>query len=105
MVNKKFFKTKDDCEVAFELVLDDADQVALVCDVNDWDPIPMKKNKKGAFRTKMRMPKGQRIQFRYLVDKQNWINDETADAIQPNQFGGMNSVLDTTPATEPESPA
>ena len=98
MLKKRFFKTKDDCEVAFELAADKAKQVELLCEANGWEPIEMKKNRGGTFRTRMRLPREQRFQFRYLVDHQAWVNDEEADAYLPNQFGGENGVLDTTPA-------
>ena len=58
MLKKKFFKTKTECEVLFEL-----------------------------------SPKGA---------QQVWVSDENADGCQPNQFGGTNSILDTSP---PELPS
>lgn len=95
MVKKKFFKTKDECEVSFELDSTGAERVDLLCEANGWKPIPMKKAKSGPFRARMRLPKERRFQFRYLVDRRSWVNDETADAYQPNEFGGQNGVLDT----------
>jgi 1,4-alpha-glucan branching enzyme len=97
VVKKRFFKTKDECEVEFVLATAQAREVALVCEANGWEPIEMKKNRKGTFRTRLRLPKEQQFQFRYLVDGEAWINDETADAYRPNQFGGENGILDTTP--------
>jgi len=35
MLKKRYFKTKDECEVTFEVVREDAARVELVCDVND----------------------------------------------------------------------
>ena len=95
MLKKKFIKTKQEVEVAFELAQDKAAKVELVCDANAWEPIEMKRSKEGKFRAKMRFPAEQRIQFRYLVDGTTWANDEQADAYCRNQFGGENSVLDT----------
>jgi 1,4-alpha-glucan branching enzyme len=97
VLKKRFFKTKDDCEVAFELAPTDAEQVALVCEANGWEPIAMKKNRQGRFRTRLRLPKERQFQFRYLVDSSAWVNDEAADAYRPNSFGGENGILDTTP--------
>ena len=97
MLKKRYFKTKIECEVAFEVVPDAAQQVALVCEANDWEPIAMKKDRQGIFRTKLRLPRHRQIQFRYLIDKDTWINDEAADAYCPNAFGSENGVLDTTP--------
>ncbi len=102
MLKKKFFKTKTECEVVFELSPKGAQQVELVCEVNEWEPIEMKKNRQGAFRTKLRFPRERQFQFRYLVDQKVWVTDEDADGYQPNQFGGKNGILDTSP---PELPS
>ncbi|MCA9940747.1 MAG: isoamylase early set domain-containing protein [Anaerolineales bacterium] len=95
MLQKRFFKTKDECEVTFQFTPEDADQVVLVCEQNGWNPIPMTQNKAGAFRAKVRLPKGGEYQFRYLVDGVSWYNDEAADAYRPNEHGGDNGVVFT----------
>jgi 1,4-alpha-glucan branching enzyme len=95
MIKKKFFKTKQECEVSFELTSEGAEQVELLCESNDWQPIEMKKARKDTFRTRIRLPSDGRYQFRYLVDRQSWINDEDADAYVPNHFGGEDGVLST----------
>jgi len=101
MIKKKFFKTKDECEVTFELALEksaelkDVTAAVLICDVNGWQPIPMKKLKKGPFKARMRFPKDDQFQFRYLLDDQYWINDDAADDYLPNGMGGQNGVLVT----------
>ena len=99
MLKKRFFKTKDDCEVAFELSNDEARRVELVCEANGWELIEMKKNRNGTFRARLRLPRQRQFQFRYLLNHQAWVNDENADAYLPNQYGGENGVLDTTPAS------
>jgi len=97
MLKKKFFKTKDDAEITFELTGDDVKTVALVCEFNNWEPVPMKFSKKArVFRSKVRLPKGSEFQFRYLVNESEWANDDEADAFIPNEFGGKNSVVSTT---------
>jgi 1,4-alpha-glucan branching enzyme len=95
MLKKKFFKTIEECEVTFEVNVDDAKDVALVCEHNGWEPIQMKQSKKGPFRTKIRLPKEGQFQFRYLVDGQDWHNDKTADLYQRNEHGSENSVIST----------
>ena len=95
MMQKKFFKTKDECEVTFEVKVENADQVALVSEHNGWQPIEMKQAKDGPFRTKVRLPKEEQFQFRYLVDGQEWRNDEAADAYLANEHGTENSVIFT----------
>jgi 1,4-alpha-glucan branching enzyme len=95
MVKKKYFKTKDECIVIFELRVENAESVVLVGEFNSWQPVEMKQAKNGPFRTKLRLPKEGRFQFRYLINEQNWENDETADAYLTNEYGGKNSVVTT----------
>jgi 1,4-alpha-glucan branching enzyme len=97
MLKKRFFKTKQECEVTFELDPEGARSVELFCEANAWQPISMKRTRKGPFRAKIRLPKEREYQFRYLVDGQAWVNDDAADAYCPNSFGSDNSVLNTTP--------
>ena len=96
MLKKRFFKTKDECEVTFELARDGIDHVELVCEANGWEPIDMKRSKKGPFKTRVRLPKDGRFQFRYRVDGQAWVNDTDADAYWPNEYGSENGVVSTT---------
>lgn len=97
MLKKKFFKTNDDCEVTFEYNAPEAEEVALVLDFNDWEPLPMKKAQKAGspFRLKVRLPKEQEFQFRYYVDQNLWVNDRAADAYWANEYGESNSVVKT----------
>ncbi len=95
MIKKKYFKTKDECEVTFELKVEDAKTVVLVGEFNGWHPVTMKQIKKGPFKTKVRLPKEGRFQFRYLIDEDNWQNDDAADAYLTNEYGGKNSVVST----------
>ncbi len=97
MLKKRFFKTKDDCEVTFEYDTDNAQEVALLTDYNDWKPLPMKQaNKAGSpFRIKIRLPKDSEFQFRYFVNQASWVNDPAADAYWANEYGESNSVVNT----------
>ncbi len=95
MLKKRFFKTKEECEVTFELNDENAQEVKLVGEFSGWEPIAMKKLKKGPFKTKVRLPKEGQFQFRYLVNGETWENDEAADAYWPNEHGTDNSVVFT----------
>lgn len=97
MITKRYLKKKDAVEVTFELDRDDLRDAALVCDVYNWEPVPMvKANRgKGPFRVKVELPKGQAVQFRYLFDGTRWENDEAADDYWPNEHGSQNSVIRT----------
>ena len=48
---------------------------------------------------------GRAYRFRYLLDGQRWDNDWAADAYQPNDFGGDDSVVDLTALAEAVPPA
>lgn len=49
MINKRFFKTKDEVEVTFELEAQEANSVSIVADFLDWKATPMKNWPKGKF--------------------------------------------------------
>jgi len=97
MINKRFFKTKDEVEVTFELEAPEvSSNVAIVADFLDWQPQPMKKvAKSSTFKFKTRLPKDSNYQFRYLLDESQWVNDPHADQYIPNGFGEDNCMVST----------
>lgn len=97
MIKKKFFKSKPTCQVTFQLPKDiEAKAVSLVGEFNDWDAsaTPLKKVK-NVWKTTLELEQGQAYQFRYLVDDNEWHNDEAADNYVPNNIDGDNSVVVT----------
>lgn len=96
MLIKRFFKTKEEVEVTFEMPKAEWKTAQVAGEFNQWQPEPMKLNRKtGMFRYKTRVPKEAAIQFRYLFDDQHWDNDPIADAYTPNGLGSDNSVVST----------
>ncbi len=97
MINKRFFKTKNEVEVTFELPVEQAHQsVALVADFLDWQPAEMKRVVKSkTYKFKTRLPKDSQFEFRYLIDNEKWINDPNADRFTPNGFGEDNGLVST----------
>lgn len=95
MIKKRYFKSSQEYEVTFRLEDVAADEVMLLTESNGWKPTPMEQLKSGPFQTKLRLPAGGQMQFRYLLDGERWMNDEAADAYLPNEFGGENSVVIT----------
>ena len=94
MLTKKYFKTVDEVEVTFEFSRSDVDSVKLVAEFNDWKPMSMRFNKSAnAFKAKVRLPKGESFQFKYLLNDAEWENDYKADKYVPNVFGTENSVV------------
>jgi len=97
MINKRFFKTKDEVEVTFEVAENEVGQsVAIVADFLDWEPTEMKRVAKSkSFKFRTRLPKDSQFEFRYLVDNEKWINDANADCYQPNGYGEDNGLIST----------
>lgn len=95
MITKKNRRVNDTFEVTFECEPPGATEVALVCDANQWEPLPMQRARrgKGPFRARLAIPAGAQAQFRYLINGTDWINDESADAYVPNEFGTENGLV------------
>jgi 1,4-alpha-glucan branching enzyme len=70
-----------------------AARAVVIGDFNGWhDGKPMKRRRDGTFSATLRLAPG-RYRFRYLLDDERWENDWSADAYEPNGFGGEDSVL------------
>lgn len=99
MFTKQFLKTKPVCKVRFRLSkerIGNIDTVHLAGDFNQWDTrsMSMKKLKNGDFTYTLDLEKGSEYQFRYLLNQEKWINDETADAYVPSGYPEVeNSVI------------
>jgi hypothetical protein len=94
--SKRFFKTKDEVEVTFEIQRPDASEAEWLSESTHWEPMPMRRVKKsGPFKLKVRLPKDQHVQFRYRFDGDTWENDDAADAYWPTDQGVDNSVVYT----------
>lgn len=95
MIQKTYFKTKDYCKVKFSFAPENAETVEVLGLNNDWEnAIILKKKKDGTFSADISLPKDTKQQFKYLVDKTDWVNDTDADGELANEYGGTNSVLD-----------
>ena len=95
---KQFLKSKPVCKVTFELAPEQVsgNEVLLLGDFNNWDSegTQLKKQKNGYYKTTIELPVGTETQFRYLVDGQNWINDDAADKYVPSGVSAdYNSVV------------
>jgi 1,4-alpha-glucan branching enzyme len=79
-------------KVPFEFLAPEAQEVYLAGGFNDWDinANPMKKDKKGLWKTSLSLEPG-RYEYRFLVDG-NWENDPSCCDCVPNEFGSENCV-------------
>ena len=106
MIKKRYFKTKDEVEVTFAASIPaEVEGVSVVCDALRWDPAPMKLVGK-TWKARVRLPLNQAVQFRYLASGGWWLNDDAADAYEPDERGTVNSVVFThRPLESASSPA
>jgi len=76
----------------FEFLAPQAQEVYLAGDFNNWDTNtnPMKKDKKGIWKTTLSLKPG-KYEYRFLVDG-NWENDPACCNCVPNEFGSQNCV-------------
>jgi 1,4-alpha-glucan branching enzyme len=94
MVQKTIYKTKDYAKVKFSLEAAEAKSVELLGLNDNWRKgIKMSRKKNGLFQTEINLPKNTTHEFKYLIDKNQWLSDATADREVPNVFGGTNSVV------------
>jgi 1,4-alpha-glucan branching enzyme len=75
-----------------------ADSIALVGEFNDWDPHrhPLRQTRDdGEWHISLVLPANRMYRFRYLVNGEEWMDDDHADSYEPNPFGGFDSVIFT----------
>ncbi len=78
----------------FVLNIQNAETVEILGLNSDWEnSIVMSKKKDGTFSSDVALPKNIQHEFKYLVNKTEWINEPEADAQHPDSFGGNNSVI------------
>lgn len=82
--------------VIFRTACADAAEVQLAGDFNDWMPhtTPMRRLSDGDFEARLRLPKG-RYRYRLVVDGR-WSHDENNPAIERNEYGELNSIVEVT---------
>lgn len=83
-VKKQYYKTKPYCKVTFRLSRKEAGnarKAAIAGDFNDWksERTPMKALKSGDFTVSLQLDKGREYQYRFVLDDQKWVTDDSAD--------------------------
>ncbi len=86
-------KTEDLRKVELIFQAQEAEQVFVAGDFNNWDPAatPMKRHKEGYWKAKLRLRPG-RYEYKFLADGQ-WVNYVRGVERVPNPFGTENMVL------------
>ncbi|WP_256012062.1 isoamylase early set domain-containing protein [Desertivirga xinjiangensis] len=94
MLQKTYVKSKDLWKVKFTFKHDSAETVEILGLNSDWEnSIPLSKKKDGSFSTEITLPKNSQHEFKYRVNKTEWMEEPEADDQNVNAFGSTNSVL------------
>lgn len=94
MIQKTYYKTKDYCKVKFSFKVEEAETMEILGLNSDWEnSVIMSRKKDGTFTADVNLPKDSKHEFKYRINQAVWSNDPDADALEPNQFGGSNSVI------------
>ena len=94
-ISKQYLKSKPVCKVTFSVLAEDANEVAVVGNFNEWnaEAVQLKKLKNGTFKGPVDLEKDNSYEFRYIVDG-DYINDDQADAYAWNDYASAeNGVL------------
>ncbi len=94
-ITKQYLKSKPICKVTFIVPAEEANEVAVVGNFNEWNSkaTALKKLKNGTFKGTVNLEKDNSYEFRYLIDGA-YINEEQADAYAWNEYASAeNGVL------------
>lgn len=81
-------------EVTIDLEYPNASEICIIGTFNNWEAgaNPMRRSEDGRWTVSMALPPG-RYPYKFLVDRQSKIVDPGARTIEPDGFGGFNSIL------------
>lgn len=95
MIKREISKKDKTVKVTFALPLNGGESVAVLGDFNQWDPKKGKlvKRANGTVSATVALEPGKSYRFRYLREDGAWLNDDEADAFEPNQFGSLDCII------------
>ena len=92
---EEFYGVKKDGEdMLFSAKFTEARKVMIAGDFNNWTPIstPMLRSKEGTWQMRLPLPQG-RYRYRLVVDGK-WMTDPNNTAVETNQFGELNNIVE-----------
>ena len=98
MIKKQRSKKDDTVKVTFVLPGNHPyGDVSVVGDFNSWDPTshPFARRSNKTYSIAVMLDAGKRYRFRYFSQNGQWINDDSADDFERNDFGSEDCVLIT----------
>jgi serine protease AprX len=74
---------------------DDADSVSVAGDFNGWSraATPLTRDGCGLWSTEIVVPQAGRLEYKFIVNGQRWLEDPSNGMKTPDNYGGLNSVL------------
>ena len=74
---------------------DSANSVSVAGDFNGWSHVatPLKRNRSGLWSTAIAVPRSGRFEYKFIVNRQRWVEDPSNGMKAPNNYGGLNSVI------------
>jgi serine protease AprX len=74
---------------------DRAQSVSVAGDFNGWSLVatPLNRNESGLWFTELNVPRTGRLEYKFIVNGQRWIEDPSNGLKAPDNHGGLNSVL------------
>ncbi len=98
MIDKQQAKRSKQTKVTFSIPIEWLPRkVSLVGDFNDWDLEANRMRKKGGnWVTSVSLDPGRRYRFRYVDELGRWHDDPAADAVEPNDHGSVDGIVDLT---------
>lgn len=73
-----------------------AASIALVGEFNDWDPhsLPLRQSHdEGDWSLTLELGTGRSYRFRYVVNGEEWMNDNHCDGCELNEYGTFDSIV------------
>ena len=94
-IQKQFLKSKPECKVTFSIKAKEAKKVEVAGVFNNWQAkaMPLKKLKNGTFKGSINLPTNNAYEFKYVIDGESWINDDSADKYVWNDFSASENGL------------
>lgn len=97
-LKKSFIKSRNSFKVTFkvpEQVNPDGRDIRVLGSFNNWswDDAPSLKPSRGTFKVDVELEAGKEYSYRYLVDRDYWVNDVNADAYEATQFDNVENCV------------
>ena len=97
-LDKQFLKSRPVCKVRFSISAEQANGACegyVVGEFNQWDTTAttLKLQKDGSLSVVLEIPVGKEYRFRYLLDKDRWLNESQADGYEYCPLAGCDNSL------------